>query len=82
MNQLLDHGLPLVQLKEQRRDLVVSLQRHVGGSISGWQLLQIAALQQAIGACEEVMADLDAEVEGGRPQDPVEANVVYLHELL
>ncbi len=62
MNSLADHGLPLVRLKEQRRDLIVSLQR-TRGPISGWQLMQIAALQQVITACEEVLVDLDAEVE-------------------
>jgi len=62
MRHLPDHGLPLVQLKEQRRDLVVALQNHVG-PISGWQLMEIAAIQQTISAFEEVIADLDAEVE-------------------
>jgi hypothetical protein len=62
VNHLPDHELPLVQLKEQRRDLIMSLQHHVG-PISGWQLMQIAALQQAISAFEETIADLDAEVE-------------------
>jgi hypothetical protein len=62
MRDLPDHGLPLIQLKEQRRDLVVALQkRH--GPISGWELMQIAAVQQAIMAFEEVIADLDAEAE-------------------
>ena len=62
MKYLPDHGLPLVQLKEQRRDLVVALQNHAG-PISGWQLMQIAAVQQAITAFEDVIADLDAEVD-------------------
>ena len=57
-----DHGLPLIQLKEQRRDLVVALQNR-NGPISGWGLMQIAAVQQAISAFEEVIADLDAEAE-------------------
>jgi hypothetical protein len=60
MKHLPDHGLPLVQLKEQRRGLVVALQNHVG-SIEGWHLMQIAAVQQAINAFEDVIADLDAE---------------------
>ena len=55
-----DHGLPLVQLKEQRRDLVVALQNRTG-PVSGWELMQIAAIQQAIQAFEDVIADLDAE---------------------
>jgi hypothetical protein len=62
MSDIPDHGLPLVQLKEQRRELVIALQRHVG-PISGWQLLQIATVQQAISAFEDVISDLDAETE-------------------
>ena len=57
-----DHGLPLVQLKEQRRDLVVAFQNRIG-PVSGWELMQIAAVQQAIQAFEDVIADLDAEME-------------------
>jgi hypothetical protein len=57
-----DHGLPLIQLKEQRRDLVVALQNR-NGPISSWELMQIAAVQQEISAFEEVIADLDAEAE-------------------
>jgi len=59
---LADHGLPLIALKEQRRDLVVALQNR-SGPVSGWELMQIAAVQQAISAFEEVIADLDAEAE-------------------
>jgi hypothetical protein len=62
MRDLPAHGLPLIQLKEQRRDLVVSFQNR-NGPISGWELMQIAAVQQAIMAFEEVIADLDAEAE-------------------
>ena len=62
MDQLPDHGLPLVQLKEQRREIVMSLQHSVG-AINGWHLMQIAALQQTISAFEDVIADLDAEME-------------------
>jgi hypothetical protein len=62
MKHLPDHGLPLIQLKEQRRDLIVALQKR-NGPISGWELMQIAAVQQAISAFEEVISDLDAEVE-------------------
>jgi hypothetical protein len=46
MRNLPDHGLPLVQLKEQRRDMIVALQNR-NGPISGWELIQIAAVQQA-----------------------------------
>lgn len=62
LRHLPDHGLPLVQLKEQRRDLVVALQNR-NGPVSGWELMQIAAVQQAISAFEDVIADLDAEME-------------------
>jgi hypothetical protein len=62
MKYLPDHGLPLIQLKEQRRDLIVALQNR-NGPVSGWELMQIAAVQQAISAFEDVIADLDAEME-------------------
>ena len=62
MRYLPDHGLPLIQLKEQRRDLVVALQNHKG-PINAWDLMQIATIQQAISAFEDVIADLDAEME-------------------
>ena len=78
MSYIHDHGLPLVQLKEQRRELVVALQRHVG-PISGWQLLQIATVQQAISAFEEVIFDLDAETETSI-MDDAEANIVWLRK--
>jgi hypothetical protein len=59
MRQLADHGLPLVQLKEQRRDLIVALQNR-NGPVSGWELMQIAAIQQAISAFEDLDAELEA----------------------
>ena len=62
MRHLPDHGLPLVQLKEQRRDLIVALQNR-NAPVGGWELIQIAAIQQAISAFEDVIADLDAELE-------------------
>jgi hypothetical protein len=62
MRNLPDHGLPLVQLKEQRRDMIVALQNR-NGPVSGWELIQIAAVQQAISAFEDVISDLDAELE-------------------
>lgn len=55
---LLDHGLPLVQLKERRRELVVALQNQ-NRPLDAHQLLQIAAIQQAILAFQEVIDDLD-----------------------
>jgi hypothetical protein len=62
MNYFEDHGLPLVQLKEQRRELVVAL---IGcrDPISKDQIAQIALLQHAIMAMEAVIVDLDAEME-------------------
>ncbi len=42
--------------------MVVALQNRTG-PVSGWELMQIAAVQQAISAFEEVIADLDAEME-------------------
>ncbi len=41
MRHLPDHGLPLVQLKEQRRDLIVALQNR-NAPVGGWELIQIA----------------------------------------
>jgi hypothetical protein len=60
-----DHGLPLVQLKEQRRDLVVALMGRRSGPISKEQIADIAAIQQAIAAVETVIDDLDAETYPG-----------------
>jgi len=62
LKHLPDHGLPLVQLKEQRRDLVVALQNR-NGPVNAWELMQIAAVQQAISAFEDVITDLDAKME-------------------
>ncbi|EHR01412.1 hypothetical protein [Bradyrhizobium sp. WSM471] len=59
-----DHGLPLVQLKERRREMVVALQSRVG-PILNEELNQIAAIQQAISAFQDVIADLDYEAEMG-----------------
>ena len=61
-DHLEDHGLPLVQLKEQRRDLVVALRGRTG-PLSNQQISEIAAIQQAIAAVEAVMVDMDAEFE-------------------
>ena len=64
----LDHGLPLVALKEQRRDLVVSLLGRQG-AISKDAITEIAAIQQAIAAIEAVIVDLDAELGIASPSD-------------
>ena len=57
-----DHGLPLVQLKERRRDLIVALMgQH--GPMSEQQIAEIASIQGAIAALEVVLDDLDAEAE-------------------
>jgi hypothetical protein len=58
-----DHGLPLVQLKEQRRELVVALMG-CKDPISRGQITQIALLQHTIAAMEAVIVDLDAERAG------------------
>ena len=69
MKHLEDHGLPLVRLKEQRRELVVAL----GGrndSISNAEIAEIASLQQAIAAMEAVVDDLDLQIELFSPPLP------------
>jgi hypothetical protein len=62
LRDLPDHGLPLVQLKELRRDMVVALQNRKG-AVTTEELMRIAAVQAAISAFEEVITDLDAELE-------------------
>jgi len=57
-----DHGLPLVQLKEQRRDLVVALMGRRSGPVSKEQIAEIATIQYVIAAVEAVIVDLDAEI--------------------
>ena len=42
--------------------MIVAFQNR-NGPVSGWELMQIAAIQQAISAFEDVIADLDAETE-------------------
>ena len=44
--------------------MVVALQNR-NGPVSSWELMQIAAIQQAISAFEDVIADLDAEAGNG-----------------
>jgi hypothetical protein len=58
-----DHGLPLVQLKEIRRDLVLSLQEQ-SGPIPPRLLAEIVNVQTAIKAVEAVVEDLDSELDG------------------
>jgi hypothetical protein len=62
MNYFEDHGLPLVQLRERRRELIVALMGRKD-PISKDQIAEIAALQHAIAAVEAVSVDLAAEVE-------------------
>ena len=57
-----DHGLPLVQLKEQRREMIVALMGRKE-PISKAQMAEIAAGQSAISAIEAVIVDLDAEID-------------------
>ena len=59
MTYLEDHGLPIVQLRERRRELVVALTGC--SSISSQRISEIAAVQHAIAAIEAVIGDLDAE---------------------
>jgi hypothetical protein len=60
-SDFMDHGLPLISLKEQRRDLIVALLGRKG-PISKKAINEIAAIQQAIAAIEAVILDLDAEI--------------------
>jgi hypothetical protein len=62
MSYFEDHGLPLVQLKERRREMVVALMGRKD-PISRDQIAEIASLQHAIAAMEAVSVDLVAEVE-------------------
>jgi hypothetical protein len=48
--------LPLIYLRERRRELVLAL-RHTRGQISRGQIEEIAAVQQAIIAVEAVIAE-------------------------
>ena len=57
-----DHGLPLVHLKEQRREMIVALMGRKE-PISKAQMAEIAAVQSAISAIEAVIVDLDAEID-------------------
>jgi hypothetical protein len=59
-DEMIDHGLPLVQLKERRREMVVALKGRTG-SIGDDELRKIAAIQHTISAFEEVIAALDYE---------------------
>ena len=61
LDRTVDHGLPLVHLKEQRRNLIIAL---IGrkGPINKEKLVEIAAIQQTIAAIEAVIVDLDAEL--------------------
>jgi hypothetical protein len=59
---LLDHGLPLVHLKEQRRNLIIALMGRKG-PINKETILEIAAIQQTIAAMEAAIVDLDAELQ-------------------
>lgn len=48
--------LPLVRLREKRRELVLSLQDHSGG-LTRDRISEIAEVQQAIRAIEAVIAE-------------------------
>jgi hypothetical protein len=61
MSYFEDHGLPLVQLKERRRELIVALMGRKEHPISKDQTAEIASIQQAIAAMKAIIVDLDAE---------------------
>jgi hypothetical protein len=67
----IDHGLPVIALKEQRRDLTMSLRGH-RGPISPKTISEIAATQSAIAAVEAVIVDLDEE-QSPSNQQPITA---------
>jgi hypothetical protein len=67
-SDFMDHGLPLIGLKEQRRDLIVALLGRKG-PIPTKMINEIAAIQQAIAAIEAVIVDLDAEIGVLSPED-------------
>jgi hypothetical protein len=67
-SDFMDHGLPLIGLREQRRDLIVALLGRKG-PISKKMINEIAAIQQAITAIEAVIVDLDAEIGVLSPED-------------
>jgi hypothetical protein len=62
MSYLEDHGLPLVQLKEQRRELVVALSTR-DGPISNFEIQKLGSLQQAITAMEAIVDDIEPTCE-------------------
>ena len=74
MNGFEDHGLPLVQLKEQRRELVVALIGRLA-PISDIEIAEIASLQQTIAAMEAVIGDLDLQIEASPPQQPAASSI-------
>jgi hypothetical protein len=51
-----DHKLPLIYMRERRRELVLELQA-AGPAISMQKIRDIAAVQQAIKAIETVIAE-------------------------
>ena len=55
-----DHGLPLVQLKEQRHEMTIALKQN-RVPILPRHLVQLAEIQTAIAAIEAVVVDLDPE---------------------
>ena len=61
LRDLEDHGLPLVALREQRRELILRLIGHSGPVPKG-TIFEISALQNAIVACESVIQDLEEEL--------------------
>jgi hypothetical protein len=65
-----DHGLPLVQLKERRRELVLAY-RGQSNPPTAHELMEIAAIQHAISAFEDVIVDLDAASDTQSPNSRI-----------
>ena len=53
---MISDRLPLVRLRERRRELVLALQEHAN-NLTREQIREIAEVQQAIGAIEAVIAE-------------------------
>lgn len=70
MVRLADHRLPLIRLKELRRELVLAL-GDGGDALNPARLHEIASVQEAISAAEAVIADIDAELERDADGDRV-----------
>jgi hypothetical protein len=55
-----DLGLPLAQLKEQRRELIFAVMSRPAGPVPNDRIVEISAVQQAIAAREATIIDRSA----------------------